>query len=213
MNILHIDDHALFCEGLELVLRSIEPMATVRHVTEFPAALNLLAHDKTPDLILTDLQLPGVLGVEAVVRLRERCEGTPIVALSANEDPDLIQAAIDCGAMGYILKSASSIELASALAHILRGGVYLPMSARAGMANGGARVQALTPRQRQVLQAIIQGKSNKVIARELQIADPTVKTHVAAIFTTLNVHSRTQAVYAVARLGIELQDAQAPSAG
>ncbi len=208
LNILLIDDHALFREGMELVLQRIDSSIEVSHASSVESGVRRLRMPPAPDLVLTDLNLPGVHGLDALLRVREANDEVPSVVLAGSEDPALVRSAIDQGAMGYIPKSSDSREVARALTLILRGGVYLPAVAlsterhsSSGPSTGGSH---MTPRQRDVLLKLIQGKANKVIARELGISDTTVKTHVSALLQALDVHNRTQAVYAVARLGIML---------
>lgn len=209
MNILLIDDHALFREGMELVLQRIDPSIGVSHASSVEAGVRRLQVPPPPDLVLTDLNLPGIHGLDALLRVREANDEVPSVVLAGSEDPALVRSAIDQGAMGYIPKSSDSREVARALTLILRGGVYLPavaLSTERHSSNGPSTGGHMTPRQRDVLLKLIQGKANKVIARELGISDTTVKSHVSALLQALDVHNRTQAVYAVARLGIMLGD-------
>ena len=206
MDVLLIDDHALFREGMELVLQRIDPALVVRHAGSVEEGIDLLRRE-IPTLVLSDLNLPGVHGIDALLRLRAANDEVPVVVLAGSEEPALVRKAIDNGAMGYIPKSSDSREVARALTLILRGGVYLPALAlsteRDSAATGRAAVH-LTPRQRDVLLKLIQGQPNKVIARALGISDTTVKSHVSALLMALDVRNRTQAVYAVARLGIAL---------
>lgn len=207
MDILHVDDHALFREGMELVLQRINPSTHVLHAGSVAAGVQRLAQLPAPQLVLTDLNLPGMQGIDALLRLREVNEEVPVVVLAASEDPIQVRSAIDHGASGYIPKTSESREVARALQLILRGGVYLPavaMSTQHGAAHARQPDIHMTPRQREVLLALVRGMPNKVIARELGISDATVKSHVAALFAALDVHNRTQAVYAIAQLGITL---------
>jgi DNA-binding NarL/FixJ family response regulator len=162
--------------------------------------------------------------------LRERYVGTPVVVLSATETPEIVTRAIDSGAMGFIPKTSSNQLLLNALRLVLAGGVYLPFevldqheSAPAPVlrraaeaversATVRARDIGLTARQADVLGLLVQGKSNKLICRELNLAEGTVKIHVTAILKTLNVSNRTQAVIAVGKLGLQLPRFQARSA-
>lgn len=206
VNILLIDDHVLFREGMELVLQRIYPEVRVGHASNVDAGVRRLLQEP-PDLVLTDLNFPGVQGIEALVRVRTANDAVPAVVLAGSEEPAVVRSAIDLGAMGYIPKSSDSGEVSRALRLTLRGGVYLPPVALATDRTRAAQGPALTPRQREVLLKLIQGKPNKVIARELEISDATVKTHVAALLQALEVDNRTQAVYAVARLGVALGEA------
>lgn len=221
MKTLLVDDHALFREGMRLLLGSLDAHAEVWQAADVPAALALLDDAAAMDLVLLDLHLPGLTGLEALHRLRAGNDTVPVVVLSGDENPRLVPEAIDAGAMGYILKSALPDEMMAALDRVLAGGIYLPplsrddgsrgpISGRAPVPDSRARLRDLgiSRRQAEVLVKLAQGKPNKVIARELAISDTTVKSHVAAVFGALDVHNRTEAVYAVARLGLRLQDLQ-----
>lgn len=221
MKTLLVDDHALFREGMRLLLGSLDEHAEVWQAADVPAALALLDDTAAMDLVLLDLHLPGLTGLEALHRLRAGNDTVPVVVLSGDENPRLVPEAIDAGAMGYILKSALPDEMMTALDRVLAGGIYLPplsrgdgsrgpTTSRAPVPDTRARLRELgiSPRQAEVLVKLAQGKPNKVIARELAISDTTVKSHVAAVFGALEVHNRTEAVYAVARLGLRLQDLQ-----
>lgn len=203
MLILLVDDHALFREGVEMLLQRLDPTFHVAHAPTLQAAQAHLAHAPLPDLVLTDLQLPGQRGLDALVAIRSAGDGLPTAVLAGSEDPLLIRGAIDHGAMGYIPKSVDSRELAKALDTIVRGGVYLPsMALSTEQVGRQSPAVNFTARQREVLRMLVQGHPNKTIARLLDISEATVKTHVAAVLAELGVHSRTQAVYALARLGI-----------
>lgn len=210
MHILLIDDHALFREGLELVLQRLDPDIVARHAATLEAGLAQLQASPTPDLVLTDLNLPNVQGLSALLRVREAAEDIPVVVLAGSEEPGLVRKTIELGAMGYIPKSSDSAELARALTQILRGGVYLPALALA-TEQRDAPMPTFTPRQQEVLLRLVQGKSNKAIARELGISDTTVKSHVTVLLHGLGAGSRAQAVYRVAQLNWNLFEPQEAS--
>ncbi|NDY93332.1 response regulator [Ideonella livida] len=205
MKILLIDDHSLFREGLELLLQRLDPRMQVVHAATLEAGLAHLQATSPPDLVCTDLNLPGVSGLTALVRVHEVAPDVPVVVLAGGEDPAVVRQAIEQGALGYIPKSHDSVDLSKALAQVLQGGVYLPALALASEYQEEQQPN-FTPRQREVLLRLVQGKSNKTIARELGISDTTVKTHVAVVLQVLGVHSRAQAVYAVARMGLRLAE-------
>lgn len=153
------------------------------------------------------------------MRLREHAPQVTIVVLSADESPETVLAAIDAGAAGFIPKTARSGVMQQALRTVLAGGVYLPpamlLAPRAEAAAvaldpappDADAVTGLTPRQTEVLRLLIEGKPNKLICRELELSESTVKTHLASIFRRLGASSRTQAVVAAARLGLQLGQA------
>ncbi len=215
MRTLLVDDHALFREGMRLLLGSLDAAAQVWQADDVPMALKLLEDPGQMDLVLLDLHLPGLKDLEALELLRRGNDSVPVVVLSGDDHPDRVPEAIEAGAMGFIRKSAAPDEMMAALARVLSGGIYLPHAlpdprARAGALPAGPRERlrrlGISTRQGEVLVKLAQGKANKVIARELKISETTVKSHVAAVFGALDVHSRTGAVYAVARLGLSLQD-------
>lgn len=217
MRTLLVDDHVLFREGLELVLRHLDARVEVRHADSVEQARRVIAAGPSIDLVLLDLHMPGMQGLDALHALRASAETPAIVVLSGSEDVNIVRQAIEDGAMGFIQKQSDSRTMMAALQMVLAGGVYLPpvclADARARPAAPAAPTArerlnrlGLSARQGEVLAKVAQGKANKVVARELGIAEATVKSHVAAVFDALDVHSRTEAVYAIARLGLKLQD-------
>ncbi len=216
MKILVVDDHELIREAMQLVLRQLDANIEVLEAGNCVDAL--AAADRHPDLglILLDIQLPGMSGLDALGSFRERHPAIPVVVLSASENRDDVMRAIDGGAMGFIPKSQPSRVMISALRLVLAGGVYLPVeilgvaaapATATPPASGAVRSPAdlgLTGRQSDVLALLIQGKPNKIICRELGLAEGTVKIHVTAILRALGVANRTQAVIAVSRLGLKL---------
>jgi DNA-binding NarL/FixJ family response regulator len=205
MKILLVDDHALFREGLVLLLAALVPAAIPLQAGSGEEALALLARETGIELVMLDLGLPGMSGFEGLERLRARHPDLPVVVLSSLEDRDSVLGAIDRGAMGYVPKSSSSAVLAGALALILAKSVYLPPSVfladRAPLPASGWDSLALTARQRDVLELILQGKSTKAICRDLNLSPSTIKIHTSAALRALNVTTRTQAVIAASRLG------------
>lgn len=219
MKILVIDDHALIRQALQNMLRVLDSSAEVLESADCSAALALAANQPDLDLILLDLHLPGMDGMDALSHFRQSHPAVPVVVLSGTKDRQTVLTAIDRGAMGFIPKSSSNNVMLSALRLVLSGGVYLPMeildhagSLIAGDADSltsgtGAHGKTpaelgLTDRQMEVLDLLLQGKSNKLICRELGLAEGTVKVHVTAVLKALNVTSRTQAVIAASKLGL-----------
>jgi len=202
LKVLLIDDHQLFLEGMESVLRRIDSSIEVSLASTLEEGLQTL--ESEPDLVITDLGLPGLTGIDALKAIRSASPLTPAVVLSGSEDALSVREAIDEGASGYIFKKSDSNEFAEALATILDGGVYLPPVALSTEQIAVKAVPEITKRKKDVLRALIRGLSNKEIARELFISEDTVKSHIREIFELLGVHNRTRAVYAVAHLGIRL---------
>lgn len=200
MRILLVDDHQLFSDGLRVLLRELAYDAEVLTATTISQALEATGPF---DLILLDLHLPDARGIDGIERLKLRHEASSVVVVSGEENPAHIRECIQHGAMGFVPKASGAAELFEAMRRILSGQTYLPRSSWFGL-DAGAQSQAshqpfhsvhLSPRQHEVLAKLIQGKPNKVIARELGISDTTVKTHVLAVFDSLGVNNRTEAVY------------------
>ena len=149
--------------------------------------------------------MPGVKGLDALRAMREAFESSRIVVLSGEEDPRLVRMAIDAQAAGFIPKSSTPQVLLSALRLVLADGVYLPTVALKHLESAPREIGNLSERQLDVLRKAVQGKANKVIARELSLSEGTVKAHLAAAFRALGVKNRTEAVYAAARSGLQLK--------
>jgi DNA-binding NarL/FixJ family response regulator len=229
MNVLLVDDHALFAESLVYVLRRALPQVQVNHAPSCAAAIaQVRVGDAVTDLILLDLGLPGCSGLDALVTLREHLE-VPIIVVSAHRDRATILAALDRGAMGFIPKTSSEHAFVAALQAFLAGGIYLPRSVHDPDDDGqwSARppgctpaVEAsvprdfgLTPRETAVLRLLVEGRSNKAIARALDIAEATVKAHAHAACRKLKVTRRTEAIVAASRLNLQLRADQARPEG
>ena len=209
MHVLIIDDHPLYREGLKALLLGLAPGATVvgvSRVADAPAAVG--AH--APDLVLLDMNLPGTHHLAALNEARALFEGVTVVVVSGEEDVALMLAAVDAGASGYIPKSSDPELTIQALRVVLAQGVYLPIEALrhavrrpATVAGSGPAVMpVISQKQQQVLQRLLQGKANKVIARELDIAEGTVKAHLSAVYGALGVGSRSQAMCKAYELGL-----------
>lgn len=216
MNILVVDDHPLYRSGVVYTLQNSGHDIQVVECAVVDAALARLDAGLQADLMILDLQMPGYSGLDSLTTVRSRHPEVPVLILSANDDPAIVRECIELGAYGFVPKAASSEEFNAALNLVLGGGVYLPSTslsvaapATRAQQDAWARLGAhLTDRQRQVLVGIVQGKPNKVIARDLGLSDTTVKSHVAHILDALVVSNRTEAVYALARAGLSLRDLQ-----
>lgn len=203
MRILLIDDHILFRDGLKYLLADLDSAPEFLEAGNCREGLDLAAG---ADIVLLDLKLPDMHGLEALVAMREAAAAASVVVLSSEDDPGTIRAAIDAGAAGFIPKSSTQDVLIAALRLVLAGGSYLPPhlldgTPAAATTAGPAPSEALanlSDRQREVLMCAVQGKANKVIARDLDISEATVKAHLSASFRALGVSNRTEAVFAVA---------------
>ena len=198
-----VDDHPLFCDALSMTLRAsmgIEHVVTAGTLEE---ALDHLARATAPDVILLDLNLPDVHGLEGLVRLVKSSAETPVIIVSSETEPRVVRSAIRVGAAGYVPKHSSRDTFRLALTQIMRGEVYAPEVALSHQSANAlltaredalVRISHLTRQQARILQLICAGQMNKQIAYELSIAETTVKAHVTAIMRKLGVQSRTQAV-------------------
>jgi DNA-binding NarL/FixJ family response regulator len=216
INILVVDDHQLFREGLRFILEGLGQNVTVAEAESFGRVRQLAGKQKKFDLVIADLLLPGEDGFEGLKELRKNLPDAPVVVVSMLEDRNDVIRALDCGASGFIPKSSSSEVMLSALRLVFAGGVYLPPTlladtvSEASRETGGSeygraratgiRSGLLTPRQLDVLAELGTGKSNREIARELGLAEGTVKVHVTAILKALGVKNRTQAVLAAGEI-------------
>jgi len=205
MQILVVDDHPLVREGLRHLLAGLDSGATVLEASDAQSALQALAEHPELELVLLDHHLPDRDGLSLLAELGRRAPALPVVMLSGAQDPALMRATLDAGAAGFIPKSSLSQVILPALRLVLAGGVYVP----AEMASAPAaptRAPELTARQREVLDLLAAGNSNKEIASLLGLSEPTVKGHVVAVFRALQVRTRTQAIAAAARLGLVLRE-------
>ncbi len=200
--VLIADDHPLYCDALRAVVPQACPGAEIGVAASQEEVLAAVAGDRTFDLVLLDLNLPGATGLSCLHALKRAAPATPIVVVSAVGDPKVMQDAVMAGASAFIPKSASSQVLINALKVILAGGTYMPTGILEALRNADSAAGhgELTLRQRRVLELLATGLSNKHIARELQISEITVKAHVSAIFRKLGVTNRMQAGLEARRL-------------
>jgi DNA-binding NarL/FixJ family response regulator len=208
---LLVDDHELFREGLQLLLADLGDDLNFAQASNCATALELAGQRKF-DVVLLDFHLPGLQRFDALRAIRAKAEEAAIVVLSAEEHPALIRQVIDEGAAGFIPKASSHAVMMAALRLVLAGGTYLPPHALhsetpeappAEVPHASA-VARLTERQLATLRLAMLGKSNKVIAREMELSEATVKAHLAECFKRLGVRNRTEAVFAVARAGLKI---------
>lgn len=200
MNILLVDDHALFREGFKLVLEGVWDVAPcVQQAASVEAAL-LLAGKETFDLIFLDLGLPGLRGMDGLQAIRQGFPGVSVVVLSATDGSEMVRQAMLYGAQAYIPKSAGKDVMEKALRHVLNGEIFVP--AVSETCAGDSRLEdILTARQVEVLAELCAGRSNKEIAEYLGMSENTVRVHVSATLHQLGVRSRTEAVLLAKRKG------------
>lgn len=204
MRVLLADDHPLFRDGLSGLLNSLQTEAQPAYASDYKELAQQLTQTDW-DLILLDLDMPGATAAFGIAEIRAQAPDAKIVVVSANESHATVRDVLAQGVQGYLPKSASNEVMRHALRLVLSGDRYLPpllLETQAGQETHPVAGTALTPREREVLTMLAKGKANKEIARALNISGTTVKTHVAAIFRTLNVHNRTQAGLCAAELGL-----------
>lgn len=211
MKVLLADDHALFREGVRLVLESlVDGPLEVLEASDYIQALAAVRADASVDVGLVDLNMPGMDGFSGIEALKRACPDLHLVVVSASEQPSDVRRALNSGAHGYISKASPSAAMLEAIRLVLSGETFISPGLDVpdlgtGVAGGGdadAMRQSLTPRQRDVLAMLRQGKSNKEIARDLDLAEITVKLHVTAILRALGVENRTQAAIIAAKIGL-----------
>lgn len=198
---LIVEDHPLFGEALAMTLRTFVGIERIVSADRLGTALQRLKDGPVPDVILLDLHLPDVTGMDGLIRLRSAAPGVPVVVVSSLAEARVIGAALAAGAAGFIPKHSQRDVFRAAFAALAQGRIYTPEGWQPGAGTEGpgeneaiARLRTLTRQQAAILQLICAGKPNKVIAWELSVAETTVKAHVTAIMRKLGVTSRTQAV-------------------
>jgi DNA-binding NarL/FixJ family response regulator len=207
LKILLADDHPLFREGLKSVLLKLTDQVSVIEAEDYPGVFEATGRDDDLDLVLLDLYMPGMPGMDGIRHFRQRHPELALVVMSAANEPEDIQRIMASGALGYITKSTSPDRILGALRHVLAGGIYMPFDRQeeppaSFPIDPNQKLATLTQRQLSVLKALVSGKSNHQIAELLQVAEGTVKTHLNTIFRILGVHNRTEAVLTAQRLGI-----------
>lgn len=202
-----VDDHPVVRQGLRTFLAVQEGIDVVGEAGDGAEALARVGA-LTPDVVLLDLVLPGMDGVDVIGQLVARSPDSKVLVLTSFPDDDRLLAAVQAGAAGYLLKDVAPAELANAIRAVARGEAALGSRPAARLlreyAQGGSRTDSvvLTAREREVLALVGRGLANKQIARELGIAEKTVKTHVSHILSKLGLADRTQAALYAVRTGL-----------
>lgn len=207
LKILVVDDHSLFREGLSLILRELEDEVAILNASDSASAIQCVSGNPDLDLVLLDLNMPGQDGFTALESFTRHYPALPIVILSASTQHSDVQRCMDSGAVGYIPKETTGSVMLNALRLVLAGGIYTPPnminSGDVQTAESAANGQGLTPRQLQVLSLLVEGHSNKEIARKMELAEATVKMHITSILKSFGVSNRTQAAIAAEKLGLD----------
>jgi DNA-binding NarL/FixJ family response regulator len=184
--VILVDDHPLFRQALAATVKHIDKAIEVEQYDSLAAVKAALAERPRPDLILLDLNLGDSSGMVGLPALKGAYPDVPIAIVSANDDPEMINNAVICGAAGYISKAVSVSELTAAIQALLDGGEWfdqeIPVSA----------AETLTPTQSRILEGVQRGQMNKQIAYEVGVCEATVKYHLTNIFRRMGVQTRAQ---------------------
>lgn len=207
MTIVIADDHPLFRGALRQAISGMDGQPEIVEAEDFASARKSAAEHQDADLMLLDLNMPGVSGLSGLMSLRAEFQNLPIAVISASDDPTTIRRSLELGASGFISKSCGIDEIRQAIRTMLGGDIWTPdfydgsREHDPEIAELIQRLKTLTPQQTRVLGMIGEGLLNKQIAHELGVSEATVKAHVSAILLKLNVDSRTQAVIQMSRIG------------
>lgn len=200
------DDHPLFRQALLETLKAKLAQTKWLEAETVNELNNLLSSDSDADLLLLDLNIPGAHGFNTLVHVRKHFPQIPVVIVSAYEDNDTINNAMNYGASGFVPKSTPVETIFEAIRQVLQGGLWTPASlddpcqeSKSAMAD---RISSLTQQQYKILMMFAEGMLNKQIAYDLSVSEATIKAHATAIFRKLNVRNRTQAVIALGQLDL-----------
>jgi DNA-binding NarL/FixJ family response regulator len=202
------DDHPMVREALSLALRNAFSGASVTQAASFEEASAAIAAQPETELVILDLDMPGMQGLAGVAALRSLYPTAPLVIVSATRNPAAMRQAVEMGAAGFIPKSAPMDQIVASVRAAMAGEVVLPSGAGDGVLPSqdvdlAARAASLTPQQHRVFALMAEGKPNKIIAYDMQIGEATVKAHVTEILRKMGVHSRSQAIVLAQRLALE----------
>jgi len=202
--IIIVDDHPLFRAALRQTLSGGDASIAVEEAGDLNGLTAALEANRDCDLVLLDLNMPGVRGFSGLLLLRAQYPDVPVMIISAVEDGSVIRRAFELGAAGYLHKSVGPPEIRRAIETVLQGEVFVPAGIDLSTGDEQSallrRLGTLTPQQVRVLMMLSDGLMNKQIAYELSISEATVKAHVSAILQKLDVDSRTQAVIAASKI-------------
>lgn len=204
IDVLVVDDHWIVRQGLRLFLKD-EPGLTVVGEAEDGEEAVRLASELRPDVVLMDILMPGLDGIEATARIKAEVPDVEVIALTSVLRDNSVSEAIQAGAIGYLLKDTNGAELVRAIRSAAEGKVQLSPEAATRLARevrSPGHVEHLTEREAEILRLVARGLANKEIARQLSISEKTVKVHLNNVFGKLGVHSRTQAALHAIRAGM-----------
>jgi len=213
IRVLIVEDHTIVREGLHLLLQRNREIAIVGEASNGQEAIELAAALQ-PDVILMDIRLPDVDGLEATQRIKVEYPGIAVIMLTMHDDEEYVIGAVRAGAAGYILKDVSPNDLVSAIRTVYDGGTIiepsllrktlgtLASSGSMGAERLAQEIEPLTPREQEVLEVLVEGMTNREIGEALFISEQTVKSHVSAIIQKLGASDRTQAAVIALRQGL-----------
>jgi DNA-binding NarL/FixJ family response regulator len=211
MRLVLADDHTLVRNGMRLLLETMRGIEVVGEAADGEAVLRII-EELHPDVVLMDLEMPGMNGLEAVRRATARFQGTRVLVLSMHEDEAYVEQALASGAAGYLLKGADKTELEHALRVVVQGQTYLSpaisqsvvaaLSRSRELRGVSSPLEALTPRQRQVLQLVAEGYSTKQVAAQLALSAKTVEAHRGAIMDRTGIRDLAGLVRFAVRVGL-----------
>lgn len=200
-HIMIVDDHALFRTGMKMILMQVGEAAGISEACSIKEAFDFC--ESGVDVILLDIHMPGLNGIAGIKPMRDKFSKVPIIVLSASSDINDMQKAKELGASGFINKASLAEEMVTSITRVLNGNTCFPDDLNSKEHNAKTSLDnALTARQIEVLIYLCEGKSNKLIARELEMSENTVRVHVSAILSTLGAVNRSEAILIAQREGI-----------
>jgi DNA-binding NarL/FixJ family response regulator len=214
VKLLIVDDHGLVREGLKAILGQSDLQAQCLEAWDEASIWQQITQHADIDLVLLDIQLPGLSGMELLKRIVKDRPQLPIIMLSADHDSDTVSQALQLGASGFMPKSSLNQVLISAIRLVVAGGVYIPPEALLKSNTKPPTIKpavsleslGLTNRQVDVLRLLLKGMSNKLISRQIDLAEATVKIHIRGILRALNVTTRTEALVKLTEMGVRFSD-------
>ena len=200
-HVLIVDDHALFRTGLKMILMQVGGARGISEASSIKEAFDF--NESGVDVVLLDIHMPGLNGIDGIKPMRDRFNGIPIIILSASSDPSTMVDAKKLGASGFLNKSTQAEPMVEAITKVLNGKTCFPDDLDSMESTGEQTLSNnLTPRQIEVLIHLCEGKPNKLIARELDMSENTVRVHVSAILAALGASNRTEAMLIAQQQGI-----------
>lgn len=200
-HVLIVDDHALFRTGLKMILMQVGGARGISEASSIKEAFDF--NESGVDVVLLDIHMPGLNGIDGIKPIRDRFNGIPIIILSASSDPSTMVDAKNLGASGFLNKSTQAEPMVEAITKVLNGKTCFPDDLDSMESTGEQTLSNnLTPRQIEVLIHLCEGKPNKLIARELDMSENTVRVHVSAILAALGASNRTEAMLIAQQQGI-----------